>query len=164
MERRFDRVFPDMEAMHRGFRTRPRFICRLVAGDIQFPGNIVYEDDEALVFVDGYPRAYGYTLVAPKEHREQVTADFAPDGYPSLQALVYRVAEAVREEVGAERMYLYTFGSDHGSAHVHWHVVPLPPGTPYEEQQGEWAGWDKEGLDISRQEMSGLAGRIGRRL
>jgi len=72
----------------------------MVAGDVLFPENIVYEDDGAIVFLDGYPRAYGYTLVAPKEHREQVTADFAPEEYLRLQSLVYRVAEAVREEVG----------------------------------------------------------------
>jgi hypothetical protein len=34
--------------------------------------------------------------------------------------------------VGAERMYLYTFGSNQGNSHVHWHVVPLPPGVSYE--------------------------------
>jgi len=66
----------------------------MVAGDVLFPENIVYEDDGAIVFLDGY------TLVAPKEHREQVTADFAPEEYLRLQSLVYRVAEAVREEVG----------------------------------------------------------------
>ena len=164
MERRFDRYFPDMGDLHRGFRTRPCFICRMVAGDVLFPENIVYEDDGAIVFLDGYPRAYGYTLVAPKEHREQVTADFAPEEYLRLQSLVYRVAEAVREEVGAERMYLYTFGSNQGNAHVHWHVVPLPPGVPYEEQQGAWAGWDSGVLKIPQQEMSELAERIRRRL
>jgi hypothetical protein len=45
------------------------------------------------------------------------------------------VVEAVREEVGAERMYVMTLGSNQGNAHVHWHVVPLPPGVCYEEQQ-----------------------------
>jgi diadenosine tetraphosphate (Ap4A) HIT family hydrolase len=39
------------------------------------PENVIYEDEWALVFLDGYPRAYGYTLVAPKEHREQVTGE-----------------------------------------------------------------------------------------
>jgi len=61
-------------------------------------------------------------------------------------------------------MYLYTFGSNQGNAHVHWHVVPLPPGVPYEEQQGAWAGWDSGVLKIPQQEMSELAERIGRRL
>jgi diadenosine tetraphosphate (Ap4A) HIT family hydrolase len=41
-------------------------------------------------------------------------------------------------------MYIFTFGSNEGNPHVHWHVVPLPPGVPYEDQQargpaGAWA-------------------------
>jgi hypothetical protein len=41
------------------------------------------------------------TLVAPKEHREQVTGDFTLEEYIGIQKLVYRVTEAVRQEVGA---------------------------------------------------------------
>ncbi len=103
-------------------------------------------------------------MVAPKERREQVTADFALKEYLSLQSLVYRFAEAVREEVEAERMYLYAVGSNQGYAHVRWHVVKLPPGVPYEEQQGAWASWEKGVLKIPEEDMAGLAGRIGRRL
>ena len=164
MEQEFGRYFPDMEALHGRFRTRPCFVCGLVADHEGLPRYVFYEDDEAIAFLDGYPRAYGYSLVAPKEHREQVTADFTREKYLSLQAVVYEVAEAVREEVGAERMYVYTFGSNEANAHVHWHVVPLPPGVPYEEQQGAWASWGKGVLDIPPAEMFDLAGRIGRRM
>ncbi len=164
MEERFERYHPDMEAMHHGFRTEPCFVCRMVAQDIRSPENTIYKDDLCLVFLDGYPRAYGYTLVAPKEHREQVTADFTVEEYLDLQRLVYRVTEAVREEVGAERMYIFTFGSTQGNSHVHWHVVPLPPGVPYEEQQGTWTSWSRGILDIPREEMASLATRIGVRL
>ncbi len=164
MEERFARYHPDMEAMHHGFRTELCFICRMVAGDIRLPEYVIHEDEHALVFLDGYPRAYGYTLVALKEHREQVTGDFTMEEYVGLQRLVYLVSEAVREEVGAERMYIFTFGSNEGNSHVHWHVVPLPPGVPYEEQQGAWASWSKGVLDIPKQEMASLAARIGRRI
>jgi diadenosine tetraphosphate (Ap4A) HIT family hydrolase len=152
LEARFERYHPDMEALHHGFRTEPCFVCRLVGGD------------EGIAFLDAYPSAYGYTLVAFKEHREQVTADFAMEEYVALQRLIYRVMEAVREEVGAERMYLYTLGSNQGNSHVHWHVVPLPPGVPYEDQQGSWASWHMGVLDIPPKEMAALAHRIGRRI
>ena len=164
MEERFERYHLDPEAMHHGFRTEPCFVCRMVDGDVRFPENIIYEDAQALVFLDGYPRAYGYTLVAPKEHREQVTADFTMEEYLELQRLVYRVTEAVREEVGAERMYIFTFGSNEGNSHVHWHVVPLQPGVPYEDQQGAWTSWNKGVLDIPEEEMASLAASIGARL
>jgi diadenosine tetraphosphate (Ap4A) HIT family hydrolase len=34
-----------------------------------------------------------------------------------------------------ERRYVLSLGSQQGNRHVHWHVVPLPPGVPYHEQQ-----------------------------
>ena len=83
--------------------------------------------------------------------------------YLELHRFVYQVTEAVREEVGAERMYLYSFGSNQGNSHVHWHVVPLAPGVPYDEQQGAWASWSKGVLRIPRRVMASLAERIGQR-
>jgi len=124
------------------------------------PENIIHENEVALVFLDANPRAYGYTLVAPKEHREQVTRDFTMEEYVGLQRLVYRVTEAV----GAERMYIFTFGSNEDNSHVHWHIVPLPPGVPYDRQQGAWAGWGIGVLKIPQEEMASLAMRIGRRV
>ncbi len=93
-----------------------------------------------------------------------MTADFTVERYLGLQQLVYRVTEAVREEVGAERMYLFTFGSNQGNSHVHWHVVPLPPGVTYEEQQGAWTSWSRGVLKIPGEEMASLAARIGARM
>jgi diadenosine tetraphosphate (Ap4A) HIT family hydrolase len=164
MEKQSERYYPDMDVLHHGFRTQPCFVCRILAGNNERPQHFVYEDDKAIAFLDVFPRAYGYTLVAPKEHREQVTADFTVERCLGLQQLVYRVTEAVREEVGAERMYLFTFGSNQGNAHVHWHVVPLPPGVPYEEQQGAWTSWSRGVLKIPGEEMASLAARIGARM
>lgn len=46
-----------------------------------------------------------------------------------------------------------------GEHHVHWHVVPLPPGVPFEEQQ--LAALDTDlGFDLSEEELEELAGRI----
>ncbi len=45
-------------------------------------------------------------------------------------------------------MYVFTFGSNQGNSHLHWHVVPLPPGTPYDEQQGTAVGWSAGVLKI----------------
>ena len=71
----------------------------------------------------------------------------------------------MREEVGAERVYLLSLGSNQGNAHVHWHVVPLPPGTPYEEQQFVALMLETVGaLEIPEKEQASLAARIGRRM
>ncbi len=76
-----------MEAFHRGMRSSPCFVCEVVAGTNALPQHFVYEDDNAVAFLDAFPRAYGYTLVAPREHREQVTGDFSVEEYLDLQRL-----------------------------------------------------------------------------
>lgn len=162
MPKTFERYQPDMKALHHGFRTSPCFVCEIVSGGRD--AYIAYEDDRALVFLDKYPRQYGYTLVAPKEHKEQVTGDFEVEAYLDLQRLIYHVTEAVRQEVEAERMYIFTFGSNQGNAHVHWHIAPLPPGTPYEKQQGAAVSWQRGVLAVSEEEMVSLAARLRKRI
>lgn len=158
----FERHKLDLDAYHRRVRTGPCFICQIVARHPEYPAHIVYEDEEAIAFLDKYPALYGHTLVAPREHREQVTGHFSLDEYLDLQRRVYRVAEAVRLEVGAERVYIYAFGSNQGNSHVHWHVAPLPPGVPYRQQQ--LAAIRQDPLRIPEEERASLAARIRRRI
>ena len=166
MEERFERYLPDLDAYHRRAQGGPCFVCAIVAGDPEFSGHPrVYEDEKTIAFLTTNPTQYGYTLVCPKEHREQATGDFSMEEYLDLQRIIYRVAEAVRAEVGAERMYLMTLGSNQGNAHVHWHVVPLPPGVPYEEQQFAALMLERAGaLRIPEEEKAALAARIAERL
>jgi diadenosine tetraphosphate (Ap4A) HIT family hydrolase len=109
----------DMEAYIERATGGPCFVCEIVAGNPAYPHHIIYEDQEALVFLNAYPVLYGHTLVAPREHREQVTGDFNRAEYLRLQALVYRVGEAVRQAVPSERVYLLSLGSQQGNSHVH---------------------------------------------
>ena len=153
-----------MKALQHGFQTGPCFVCQIVAKNSQSPAHVIYEDENSIAFLDKYPRQYGYTLVAPKEHLEQVTADFDLARYLELQRLIFYVSEAVRAEVGAERMYIFTFGSNQGNAHVHWHIAPLPPGTPYEAQQGAAVSWQNGVLNVPEAKMVDMAARLRYRL
>ena len=160
-----ERFLPDLDSYHERARNGPCFVCGIVNRDPDFAGHhLVHEDDRTIAFLNRWPTQRGYTFVAPKEHREQATADFTVEEYLGLQRVVHNIAEAVREEVEAERMYVLSLGSNGGNAHVHWHVVPLPPGTPCEEQQfaaimPETAG----ALEMPEREKADLAGRIRRR-
>ena len=166
MREAFERYHPDLDAYHRRARGGPCFVCAIVACDPEFPGHpVVYQDEFAIAFLTTNPTQYGYALECPKEHREQATGDFSMEEYLALQRLVYGVAEAVREEVGAERMYVFSLGSNQGNAHVHCHVVPLPPGVPYERQHFAALMLESAGaLKIPEEEKAALAARIGRRL
>ncbi|MDQ3602945.1 MAG: HIT family protein [Actinomycetota bacterium] len=162
----FERYMPDLDAYVKRVRSGPCFVCKIVARDPAFSDHhIVYEDEGAIVFLAMNPTQYGYTLVAPKEHKEQVAGDFTVEEYLGLQRVVHRVAEAVRAEVGAERVYILSLGSNQGNAHVHWHVVPLPPDTPYAEQQFAAVMLETAGaLKIPDREKAALAARVGQRM
>ena len=160
----FNRKPFDFDAYLHDIQTKPCFICEIVAGNPEYPHHIVYEDESTIAFLNKYPTLYGYTLVAPKEHREQVTGDFSAKKYLELQQRIYRVAEAVRLETGAERVYILSLGSQHGNSHVHWHIAPLPPGVPFEEQQLAALSIEQGILDLSDDEMDELAARIRNRI
>jgi diadenosine tetraphosphate (Ap4A) HIT family hydrolase len=126
--------------------------------------HIIYEDETAVVFLNKYPILYDYTLVAPRRHCEHVTGDFTREEYLSLQDLIYRVSEALFQVVPTERLYILSLGSQQGNCHVHWHIAPLPPGVPLEEQQFEALRLAKGILNLSEEEMASLATRIGQRI
>ena len=142
----------------------PCFICRLVAGDPDYRHHVVYEDDWAIAFLNKWPILAGHTLVSPKPHREQVTGDFTAEEYHRLQELVRRVGEAVRRVTEAERIYILSLGSQQANSHVHWHVAPLPPGVPLEEQQFVALDVTRGVLPLGDDEMADLAHRIGEEL
>jgi diadenosine tetraphosphate (Ap4A) HIT family hydrolase len=152
-------------AYDRRSRTGPCFICAIARGENDLPNPLVYEDDAALAWVNPYQTQLGYTLVAPRAHSEHVTGDFDEDEYADLQRVVHRVGEAVRRAVPTERLYVLSLGSMPGNAHVHWHLVPLPPGVPYAEQQLAALDWGRVGvLDLGEAELEELAASIRREL
>jgi len=137
------------------------YVCKLLAGDEDFAHHIAYQDERAVVFLCKYPAVRGHLMVAPIDHRERVVGDFSEDEYVELQRVVHRAGRALESVVETERLYVLSLGSQQGNRHVHWHLVPLPPGVPYEGQQlallSEERGW----LAIPDEEMSTLASAIG---
>ena len=53
-----------------------------------------------------------------------------------------------------------SLGSQQGNRHLHWHLAPLPPGVPYEQQQYYALMAEHGVLDVSEQEQADLAARI----
>ena len=145
----------DIGAYEQRAKEGPCFICELVAE--RNPHHVIYEDQTAVVFLNKYPVLYGYTLVAPREHREQATGDLTLQEYLQLQRLINLVAEALRHVVPTERLYILTLGSQQGNRHVHWHLAPLPPGVPYHQQQTAALDLKRGVLAIPDDEMASLA-------
>lgn len=131
-----ERVPMDIDGYLR--RTHPGgcFICAIVAREPGYEQEEVFLDDgEHIAFLNRYPTVPGYVLVAPRRHTEHTVRDLSAAEYLRLQAVVHRVARAVEAVVPSERTYLLSLGSQQRNAHVHWHIAPLPPGTPFAQQQ-----------------------------
>jgi diadenosine tetraphosphate (Ap4A) HIT family hydrolase len=154
----------DTAAYEKRSRKEPCFVCETLAGNPSYPGHFVWTDNDAVAFLAKDPPLLGTTLVAPRAHREQVTADFEIEEYLALQRLVYRVGEAIRQELPTERLYIMSLGSQSGNRHVHWHVAPLPPGVPYREQQFAAFSLERGVVALPDDDMADLARRIGARI
>ncbi len=111
------------------------FICEFLAGNPRYEHLVVAETDTAVAFLNRFPTLFGYVLVAPKKHHEQVTGDFDKKEYLDLQRFIYKISEAMRQLLEPERIYILSLGSQAANSHVHWHVAPLPKGVPLEQQQ-----------------------------
>lgn len=158
------RVRADMNTYVARSQLGPCFVREIVRRNPQYQHHIIYQDETTIAFLNKYPTLYGYALVAPVEHREQVTGDFTEEEYLRLQIAIYRVAEAIRAEVPTERVYILSLGSQQGNRHVHWHIAPLPPSVPYEQQQFEALALEHGFLDVPQEEMAELAARLRHKL
>jgi histidine triad (HIT) family protein/ATP adenylyltransferase len=134
------------------------FICGIVSGTRTH--HIVYEDAETIVFLSRYPTLIGYCLAAPKRHAEDWVHDLEDAEFLALQHVVHKVAKAVAAVVPTERMYCMSLGSKEGNAHVHWHIAPLPPGVPYDQQQYHALMAENGVLDVDDGAQAALAQSI----
>jgi diadenosine tetraphosphate (Ap4A) HIT family hydrolase len=142
-------------------RTQGRcFLCEIASGTHSYPHQVIYEDDNAIAFLNRYPTLVGYCLVAPKEHVESWVHDLTEAQFLAFQGVTHRVARAIEATVPTERMYSLSLGSQQANAHLHWHIAPLPPGVPYDQQEFHALRKENGVLDASETAQAGLARAI----
>jgi diadenosine tetraphosphate (Ap4A) HIT family hydrolase len=111
--------------------------CDVLEGRIRPPGGVIYEDDLWVVDHSVSPvRLRGWLIVKPRRHVEDV-GELSPAEAAALGPLASATARAVRDGLGAERVYVCSFGEEW--RHVHVHVVPRYPGM-------EPVSWELLGL------------------
>ena len=148
------------ELYNRRSREGPCFVCSMLAGHPDYIHHDIYEDADTIAFLGRWPTLLGHCLVAPKRHVESWVHDLDEIEYLAMQKVVHRVALALAATVPTERMYSLTLGSQQGNAHLHWHIAPLPPGVPYEQQQLRALSAEYGVLDIDDTSQAALAQRI----
>lgn len=151
----------DLEGLVSRTRSGPCFICAMLAGDPAYSHHLIAEDEDTILFLSKYPTQRGYALVCPKAHVEDLAGDLSEAAYLALQASVYRLARAMKQVMPVERVYVLSLGSQQGNRHLHFHVVPLPPGVPYERQQYHALMAEHGVLPLSHEEMAALALELG---
>ncbi len=111
-------------------------VCRELEGDIELPGGLLWEDENAVAFhtppLDGNSEPYlGHCLVVTRRHVDHL-GDLTVAEAESVARASQALAGALRAE-GAERVHVAVIGL--GVAHFHQHLYPrypdVPPGTPW---------------------------------
>ncbi len=98
--------------------------CRIASREAN--GSIVYEDEEAMAFMDIRPVSEGHTLVIPKRHYEDVF-EMPEETIAHVHRVAKRIAAAVKKATGAEGISIV---QQNGRAagqdvfHLHVHVIP----------------------------------------
>jgi diadenosine tetraphosphate (Ap4A) HIT family hydrolase len=106
-------------------------VCREIAGDVELPGGLLWEDAEAVAFhlppTDANARPYlGHCLVVTRRHVDHL-GDLTAAEAASVASAARAIAAALRAE-GVERVHVAVIGL--GVAHFHEHVYPRYAGVP----------------------------------
>lgn len=98
--------------------------CKIAAGEI--PCTRVYEDEQALAFMDIGPIIKGHILVIPKKHYDPIL-DTPDDVLQHLITVVKKIAGAQRKALKTDGCnIIQNNGRVSGQAvpHLHFHVIP----------------------------------------
>ncbi len=98
--------------------------AKILRGEI--PCHKVFEDDNAIVFMDVMPQSTGHTLIVPKApSRNLLDADAGV--LSAIIPLIQRVAIAAKSAFGADGITFMQFNEGAGGQtvfHLHFHVIP----------------------------------------
>ena len=104
--------------------------AKILRGEI--PCHRVYEDDNALVFMDVMPQSAGHVLIVPKAPSRNLF-DADPAVLAVVIPLLQRIATAAKRAFDADGVSVMQFNEAAGGQtvfHLHFHVIPRYEGTP----------------------------------
>ena len=111
--------------------------AKILRGEI--PCHKVYEDADAIVFMDVMPQSPGHALVVPKApSRNLLDAD--PAVLAKIAPLVQKVAVAAKKAFNADGVTVMQFNepaSGQTVYHLHFHVIPRFEGVALKPHTGQ---------------------------
>ena len=130
--------------------------CAIIRGEA--PASTVYEDEQAIAFMDTRPVNPGHVLVVPRTHAAGL-ADLEPETGVHLFRVAMRLAPAVRRS-GVRCEGLNLFLADGRAAgqevfHVHLHIVPrfVGDGFGFRIGPGNFQHPERSALDVIAEQI-----------
>lgn len=111
--------------------------AKILRGEI--PSHKVYEDDDAICFMDVMPQAPGHALVVPKAPSRNVL-DADPAVLAKILPIVQKIAIASKAAFAADGITVMQFNEPAGGQtvfHLHYHVIPRIDGVPLKSHSGK---------------------------
>ena len=111
--------------------------AKILRGEI--PCHKVYEDADAIVFMDVMPQSTGHALVVPKAASRNVL-DADPKVLAKILPLVQKLAIAAKEVFKADGITIMQFNEPAGGQtvfHLHYHVIPRFDGVALRAHTGK---------------------------
>ena len=100
--------------------------CAIATGKV--PATVVFEDSQAVAFLDHRPVQLGHVLLVPRQHIETLM-DLPPDLLGPFFAAGQRLAAAMEARLGAEGSFVAMNNRVSQSVpHLHLHIVPRRKG------------------------------------
>ena len=102
--------------------------CDVLSGKVAVPGGVIYEDAWWRVDHSTSPVLLaGFLIIKPRRHVEQI-AELTAEEAAAFGPLLTRTTRAVQQALGAEKVYVCSFGE--AEHHVHYYLVPRLPHMP----------------------------------
>src|SRR5512136_1444962 len=99
-------------------------LCRCAAGDEELQRIQVWEDALWRLTLSLEAEVLGFAYLEPKRHIPHIT-DLAGEEARTFGEVLAGVTRVLRDEAGAELVYVYIFGG--GVPHLHVHLAPHRP-------------------------------------
>jgi histidine triad (HIT) family protein len=110
--------------------------AKILRGEI--PSHKVYEDADAIVFMDVMPQAPGHALVVPKAASRNIL-DAEPAVLSRVMPVVQMIARASKTAFAADGISIIQYNEAAGGQsvfHLHFHVIPRHEGVPLKPHSG----------------------------
>jgi histidine triad (HIT) family protein len=104
--------------------------AKILRGEI--PAVKVFEDDEALAFMDLFPQARGHVLVIPKNSTARNFLELPEDRVGPLMTRVYRLTKATEKALKPDGITVTQFNGEPAGQtifHLHFHIIPRYEGV-----------------------------------